>query len=354
MALSLRESIAMGSLFGLGVAACSSSSDSTPGTGAQAGTPGPGGVALAACDLRTETSASPITQACGDITSPLGTDIKLGQYGAVMEPNVGQGFENTVNAADTPGSTTCTGFAAAFNEDQNLTNQLLDTASIDFKLYTVYRPANWPSGPIPVLSWGNGTCAQPEGYGSLLRYIASQGFFVVAANSRWVGSGTEIRHGLDFAEAANADASSPYHGHLDLTKMGVMGHSQGSGGAAVAASDPRVSAVILFNGGQSSAKTFLAVSGDLDVGGTTVAAMQTGIAGAASGGAFLYFHNPTGKGQLRGHLVLMMTPERLTDAAGGFWKLVFNDDATARALFTGDSCGLCGHSADFEFGQNGL
>jgi hypothetical protein len=334
---------------GLGLTACSSNSGGTDeGTGAQTGAPGPG-VALESCDLGTETSANPITQACGDITSPLGAPIKLGKYGAVMEQNVGQGFENTVNAADTQGSPTCTAFAAAFNEDQNLTNQLLDTATIDFAVYTVYRPANWPAGKIPVLSWGNGTCAQPEGYGSLLRYIASQGFFVVAANSRWVGSGAEIKHGLDFAEAANADATSPYYGHLDTT----MGHSQGSGGAALAAGDSRVTGVILFNGGQSSAKAFLAVSGDLDVGGTTVTAMQTAVDGAERG-SFLYFHNPTGKGQLRGHLVLMMTPERLTDAAGGFWNLVFKDDANARTLFTGESCGLCGQSADFDFGEKGL
>jgi hypothetical protein len=354
MALSLRVSIALGSLLGLGLTACSSKSGGTDeGTGAQTGVPGPGGVALASCDLRTETSANPITEACGDITSPLGVPIELGQYGAVMEPNVGLGFENTVNAADVQGNPTCTTFAALFNEDQNLTNQLLDTAAIDFALYTVYRPANWPAGKIPVISWGNGTCAQPEGYGSLLRYIASQGFFVVAANSRWVGSSAEIKHGLDFAEAANADPTSPYYGHLDTTKMGVMGHSQGSAGAGIAASDPRVSGVILFNGGNASAKTFLAVSGDLDVGGTTMTTMKTAVDGAQRG-AFLYFHNPSGKGQLRGHLVLMMTPERLTEASGGFWKLVFNEDATARTLFAGENCGLCGQSADFDYGQKGL
>src|SRR6185436_6062572 len=212
MALSLRGTIAIGSLFGLGLSACSSKSDGTDeGTGAQNTTPG-AGVALESCDLRTETSANPITQACGDITSPLGAPIKLGQYGAVMDPNVGQGFENPVNAADVQGSPTCTTFAALFNEDQNLTDQLLDTAAIDFAVYTVYRPANWPAGKIPVLSWGNGTCAQPEGYGSILRYIASQGFFIVAANSREVGSGAEIKHALDFAAAANADATSPYYG----------------------------------------------------------------------------------------------------------------------------------------------
>src|SRR5262249_4485894 len=155
------------------------------------------------CDLRKESSANPTTQACGDLISPLGTKVPLGPYGAVMEINVGVGFENTVNNADTPAdAATCQGFANGFGEDPTLTAQLLDTGNIDFSLYPVSRPANWPDGKVPVLSWGNGTCAQPEGYGTLLRYIASQGFVVIAANSRWVGTGTEIKHGLDFAEAA--------------------------------------------------------------------------------------------------------------------------------------------------------
>lgn len=341
--LTVRQSIALG-LAGFSVAC--SSSDAGP-------TPGGGGVKLESCDLKIETSSNPITQACGSLTTPLGVSVQLGQYGAVMEPNVGKGFENTVNAADMPGSTQCDGFAASFNEDQTLTNQLLDVSKIDFSIYTVYRPANWPEGKVPVLSWGNGTCAQPEGYGTLLRYIASQGFVVIAANSRWVGSGTEIKHGLDFAEAANDDPSSSLHGHLDLSKMGVMGHSQGSLGAAVAASDDRVGAVILFNGGSASAKPFLAVSGDLDIGGTTAAAMSTAVQNADKG-AFLFFHNPLGMGQLRGHLVLMMTPQRVTDAAGGFWKLIFQNDAAAKSLFVGESCGLCGKSADFDFGEKGL
>ena len=85
------------------------------------------------------------------------------------------------------------------------------------------------ASPVPVITWGNGTCAQPEGYGSLLRYIASYGYFIVAANSREVGTGGPLTKGLDFAQAANKDPSSPYYGHLDMTKVGVMGHSQGAG-----------------------------------------------------------------------------------------------------------------------------
>jgi hypothetical protein len=266
---------------------------------------------------------------------------------------VGVGFENAINAADMPGSATCPGFAALFGEDPERTARLLDTGTLDFALYTVYRPAIWPETPVPIITWGNGTCAQPEGYGALLRFVASHGFLVVAANSRWVGTGAAMRRGLDFAAAANDDPASPYYQHLDTSKMGAMGHSPGSQGTAAAASDPRVQSVILFNGGASASKPFLAISGDLDIGGLSAASMQSAVNGAPKG-AFLYYHNPAGTGGLRGHLVLMLTPERVTDVTANWWKLLLNNDATARDYFVGSSCGLCNRDSDFNYGQKGL
>src|SRR5512139_1737785 len=53
-----------------------------------------GSTPLVHCDMRDESSAAPITQACSDITGPLGATVQLGQYGASMDVNVGAGFEN--------------------------------------------------------------------------------------------------------------------------------------------------------------------------------------------------------------------------------------------------------------------
>jgi hypothetical protein len=330
-----------------------------PGSGGSSG-----GVTLVSCDQTGETPDAPITKPCGDFKAAgaYATRLQLGPYGGQMDVNVGKGFENP-DPADSP---TCGGFAAIFGEDPTLTSQLLNIGPqpcnatapntgncLDQKLYTVYKPAIWPAGPVPVLTWGNGTCAQPEGYGALLRYIASYGFFVVAANSREAGTGANLRHGLDFAAAANADSSSPYFGHLDMTKVGVMGHSQGSSAANSASTDSRIKSVILFNGGTSNAKPFLAVSGDLDIGGTTAAQMAAGVNGSAKG-ASLYFHNPQGQGGIRGHLVLMLTPQRVTDASLAFWQMTLNNDATARNMYVGSTCGLCGHSSDYEFVEKGF
>src|SRR5690349_22974805 len=46
---------------------------------------------------------------------------------------------------------------------------------------------------------------------------------------------------------------------LDVSKIGAMGHSQGSSATSTAAGDSRVQDAILFNGGNNAAKPYLAV-----------------------------------------------------------------------------------------------
>src|SRR5262249_49409146 len=151
---------------------------------------------------------------------------------------------------------------------------------------------------------------------------------------------------LDYAAAANMDPSSPYYQRLDMTKVGAMGHSQGGGATVTAASDSRISAVFIFNGGLSAVKPFVAVSGDQDILMTNPMAMASSVSGASVPGAWFYYHNPIGAGGLRGHLVLMLTPERVEDQATSWFELQFRNDAAARAKFVGSSCGFCGHSTD--------
>jgi Chlorophyllase enzyme len=302
------------------------------------------------------------TIACSSFTTPTGTTIKLGPYGAQMDENVGKGFENTVQSGDMPGNeSTCQGFVNLFGEDPNLGTKLLQTTNngitIDFSLYSVYRPATWPGGALPVLTWGNGTCAQPEGYGALLRYVASYGYVVIAANSRWVGSGTPapMLHALDFAAAANMDSTSPYYQNLDMTKIGAMGHSQGGSATVTAASDSRVKNAIIFNAADSGvAKPYLTLSGDMDITGFTASGMASAVNGASVPAAYLYYHNPAGMGSLRGHLVLMLSPERVNAPAVAWWQMMFRGDSASHAMFVGPSCGLCTDSSDYAYGANSL
>jgi hypothetical protein len=314
---------------------------------------------------------------CGSYASPAedgGMDIiQLGPYGAQADPNVGTGFANDVQSSDQSPqpSSTCQTFAQLFGETQMLTDLLLQTnkngITIDFSLFSVYRPAIWPSTPVPVITWGNGTCAQPEGYGGLLRYVASYGYFVVAANSRQVAStnsdGSHVMmRALDFAAAANKDPSSPYYGKLDMTKVGAMGHSQGGGETiTVANMDSRILYALPFNGGDTGVqKPYLAVSGDMDVTGASVQSMTSDVNGASVPGAWLYYHNPVGApgDALKGHLVLMLTPERVDPQTVAWWEMWFRNDAPSKAEFVGSNCGFCGHASDqndsYDYGHNSM
>jgi len=271
-----------------------------------------------------------------------------------MDVNVGAGFEVAIASGDRAGSTTCAGFVAGFGEDEEASKVLLDISKLKMDLYTVYRPATVADGvKYPILTWGNGTCAKPEGYGALLRYVASQGYYVFAANSRWVGGNSAMTKALDFAFAANADSASPYYGRLDTTKVGAFGHSQGSGATVTAARDARVKAAILFNGGTSASKPFFAVSGDHDIGNPTAASYRSGMNGAPKA-AFIFYHKVPETGSVSGHVTLMTQPERVVEPAAGFFELFFRDDPKARALFVGTSCGLCNKTADFDFGSKGF
>lgn len=327
---------------------------SAAGAGA-AGTGGTAGAAGAApSGTLKDNCMSGSTDACSSFTTSMGTNIALGPYGSIMEVNVGKGFENPIETGDSDGGATCDGFTALFGNDPDQTAKLLDTKGLDFALYTLYRPANLKEGEkYPILTWGNGTCAQPEGYSALLRYIASNGFFVVAANSRFVGSGAALKKGLDYMFAANDDKASPFYQKLDTAKVGAMGHSQGSMGTGAAASDPRIKAIILFNGGDSSSKPFLAVSGDMDIVGLSTSGMRSAVQ-SSSKGAFIWFHMVPVSGNGSGHLTLMVQPERVVEFATAWWKYLLNGDTDSKAFFAGSNCKLCNQTASFEFGQKGL
>jgi hypothetical protein len=364
-----------------GTGSSGTSSSSSSGAGTSSGTTGDGCVGVSADSLVVPALAvipdagiAPTSGAsgpnctsgskgpCTTFTAPTGTTLQLGPYGAVMEANVGTGFENQVQSSDVADAGTCAAFVAVFNQSATLSSDLLNTnqngLNLNFALYTVYRPANWGCGEtFPIITWGNGTCAQPEGYGALLRYIASYGFFVVAANSREVGSGTPqpMLHALDFAIAANKDSSSPYYGKLDTTKIGAMGHSQGGSSTVTAANDSRILDTIIFNGGDTCAKQYLAISGDTDITGYTASGMATAVNGnTAAPGAWLFYHMVPNTGNLNGHLTLMLQPERVVGPATAWWETVFKGDAKAKTWFEGSSCGLCNMTSEFEFGEHGL
>ena len=286
---------------------------------------------------------------CAGGTTIYGVQTPFGPYGVRSEYNVGQGFENPVNASDT--AVACSSFIDSFAADPIGSAELKNIRDLDLALYTVFYPGCMPEGErFPLIAWGNGTCAMPEGYGPLLRYVASHGYVVIAPNSRYVGGGEEQRRGIDFMLGENDDPSSKYYQKIDSTKIGAMGHSQGGAATAAAAADPRISAVILWNGGASATKPFLAVSGDRDI-GLTAAQLTGGADAAAFPAAWLFYHqvptmvNGAPTGVLAGHLTLMMEPERVIEPAVAFWDMMLKQKPEADAMFVGAACTLCDGNA---------
>jgi len=280
-------------------------------------------------------------------------EIKGGPYGAFVEWNEGKEFANPISA----GESTCEFLAGAFGEPASVTADVLDLRGGDLSLYTVFRPACWKEGEkYPVITWGNGTCGQSGGYAALLASVASHGFVVFAANSRFTNGGNkEMIKALEFAKAENENPMSVYYQKLDFERVGAMGHSQGSSATAVAASDERIKTVILWNGGLTANKPFLAVSGERDIANYTPQQMDTAVQGASQPGAWLFYHKvlETG-GNVTGHLTLMEQPERVVDPTVAWFKYMLNGDAEAKKMFVGADCGLCNKKEDFEFGSHNL
>jgi hypothetical protein len=244
-----------------------------------------------------------------------------------------------------------------FMEPASVTDELKNLRGVDFSLYTIFRPACMREGETyPVITWANGTCGEILGYAPLLGGIASYGYVVIASNSTWTGTAPTNMvqaRALDYAAALNADPESELYGKLDLDHIGAMGHSQGASATGNVDGDPRVKSVIFWNSGASSEKPFLNVSGDRDVNMKTLESIESATNAATQPGAWVFFHQvlETG-GSSTGHLVLMMQPERVIDLTLAWWDWQLKDDATAKEMFVGDSCGLCSLPDEFDYGAN--
>lgn len=301
----------------------------------------------------------PIPLSDGGQYGPL--TIESGPYGGTFLWNhgAGSGFENNVNPAE---PICLVGGVQLFAEPESVNAEILNTRGIDYSLYTIFRPACMKEGEkYPVITWANGTCGITHGYVGLLSGVASHGFVVIASNSTWTMTttapdGTPVqRNAINYAEALNEDPNSIFYQKLDLEHIGASGHSQGSGATAVTASDPRVDAIIMWNGGPSNAKPFLNVSGDRDIGNPTSARLITETNGATQPGAWVFYHQvlETG-GTSTGHLTLMEQPDRVVEIAVAWWKWRLKEDQEAKKMFIGDNCGLCNRDAEFEYGHNDL
>jgi len=83
----------------------------------------------------------------------------------------------------------------------------------------------------PILTWGNGTKAQPGQYDYFLKHLASWGFVIVATEDENTGVGQTIVDAAKYMIGENSNPSSIFFHKLDVKEIGTLGHSQGATGA---------------------------------------------------------------------------------------------------------------------------
>ena len=98
----------------------------------------------------------------------------------------------------------------------------------------------------PIIGWGDGTNATPQRYSYLLSHLASWGFVVVASENANTADGSEILDAVHWTAAQNTQPISVFYHHLEPSRVGVMGHSQGATGAlnAMARSNGGIAAAV--------------------------------------------------------------------------------------------------------------
>lgn len=111
-----------------------------------------------------------------------------------------------------------------------------DTTGAKFDLW---YPADLGAEGIrhPVITWGNGTLAEPGRYDALLRHLASWGFVVIATQNQFNNSGADMRAAAEYLVRQNSTAGSRFHRKLDTAAIGAAGHSQGATGSLAAMID---------------------------------------------------------------------------------------------------------------------
>jgi hypothetical protein len=227
--------------------------------------------------------------------------------------------------------------------------------------FNVYRPQNLATSGYchPILVWANGHGDNPEQnpplcvvnsatnqwcgtYPVIINQLASQGFVVIASLSTTTSRGDPLPTivGLDWLLQQAEDATSPYYHHLDTTRIGALGHSEGGASTCIAAADPRISAIGTISGtrtltGLHGPALFICGGKDTVVSCDSVQATYATVTDqpamflnnlAADHGGWEYQNGAKGPD------IFAMT---------AWFRVLLMDDTANRKYFYGTSCTLC-------------
>lgn len=289
------------------------------------------GDAAATGDAATGDGATPT----GPVTLP-DPNMK-GPYTVKEIDNVGKGYENAIDPGDVAGGEGgCALFISLFTSDQmEIDSYAKVPPEYKMDLYTLFYPENAAPGvKFPVLSWANGTCAHTIGYSDMIKHIVSHGFIVIATHSRFTGSGSAQKRGIDWVLTQDTAMDSPLFGHVNKEQVGVFGHSQGGGSTGVASGDMRVKSSVLMHGGNGNNlhAPALFLTGEMD--------NPTGVRSAYDGARV-----PAAFGNLKNsvHITMMngKGSERMAPEVTAWFRYTLLNDEVAKKWFVGTDCLLC-------------
>jgi len=111
-------------------------------------------------------------------------------------------------------------------------------------------PVDPSGGPYPGVSFGHGFVQPVGNYQSTLLHLATHGYLVIATNSEGglfpshANFAADILRCLTWLEEQHAQPGSLLEGLVRVGAFGLSGHSMGGGAAILAASDPRIRAIV--------------------------------------------------------------------------------------------------------------
>ena len=95
--------------------------------------------------------------------------------------------------------------------------------------FVIYYPTELKNETkiYPVVLWANGTGSKSDTYTSFLKHLSSWGFIVVSNDDENTRTGESLNAGIDQLIAENDNADSVLYQKIDLSNIGIGGHSQG-------------------------------------------------------------------------------------------------------------------------------
>ncbi len=263
-----------------------------------------------------------------------------GPYEIVVEQNVGESFRNDV-ADDTE---TCKTIMGQLMGGTQVPDTLIYyPKGMDWQLYTLFRPKNLEEGKkYPVITWGDGTCSNPQTFSKILEHLASHGFLVIASNYRQVASGAVMLRAIEFMLSENENAQSALYGKVDTKMLGATGHSQGSMATVTVGADKRIVATVPIQGANASAVGAMKGPTFLIAGGKDTTVAPAGIESAFNAATVPAVY---GLALAADHTTPPVSPAPLLGPITAWFKIHLANDENARNVFYGDACTLCKDSA---------